>query len=324
MDTTIQKIELLYVSGSAPALSLSTDEGGTLLSGHSMKSETRAALLGTLTKLYDGSGVVRDRVGEGQSGFRFNVRFGVFLSAQPVVLADALNDSLLLDQGFLARFLYTAPTSLAGTRLLEKSTLESSADKDSRIIAYWNNLELMCRLDVNVDEYGGLVLPMVGMDEEAIGVWLDFYNETELQQRVGGEYAHLKAFASRAGELAVRVAAVYAAWNCAENEVEMKEACVTADDMRRAVALVKFSLDEWLRHSEGTVLNPTELDARDLLEMLHRREWATATRKLIGQSGPNALRNKPARRKAAIDELVNRGWLIDENGEFTVVQKPTE
>ena len=122
----------------------------------------------------------------------------------------------------------------------------------------------------------------------------------------------------------MRVAAVYAAWNCAENEVEMKEACVTADDMRRAVALVKFSLDEWLRHSEGTVLNPTELDARDLLEMLHRREWATATRKSIGQSGPNTLRSKPARRKAAIDELVNRGWLIDENGEFTVVQKPAE
>jgi hypothetical protein len=213
---------------------------------------------------------------------------------------------------------------MAGTRLLNISTLESSAYKDLRIITYWKNLELMCRLDVNVDDYGGLVLPMVGMDNEAIEVWLDFYNETELQQGVGGEYAHLKAFASRAGELAVRVAAVYAAWNCAENEVDMKDACVIADDMRRAVALVKFSLDEWLRHSEGTVLNPTELDARDLLEMLHRRGWATATRKSIGQCGPNTLRNKSPRRKAAIDELVNRRWLIDENGEFTVVQKPAE
>ena len=63
-DTTTQAIEHAFVNGSAPALSLSTDEGGSLLGGHSLKSETRAASLGGLTRLFDGAGVQRDRIGE--------------------------------------------------------------------------------------------------------------------------------------------------------------------------------------------------------------------------------------------------------------------
>ena len=89
-EGTIQKIESDFVNDSAPAMSLSTDEGGSLLGGHSLKSETRAASLGSLTRLFDGKGVQRDRVMEGQSGFRYGVRFGLFLSAQPVILESTL------------------------------------------------------------------------------------------------------------------------------------------------------------------------------------------------------------------------------------------
>jgi hypothetical protein len=62
-DATVQKIAQTFCDGSAPALSLSTDEGGALFSGHSLKSETRAASMGALTRLFDGRGAERDRIG---------------------------------------------------------------------------------------------------------------------------------------------------------------------------------------------------------------------------------------------------------------------
>jgi hypothetical protein len=320
-DSTTQKIEHEFVNNSAPALSLSTDEGGTLLGGHSLKSETRAASLGTLTRLFDGNGVQRDRIGEGQSGFRYGVRFGLYLSAQPIVLIDALSDELLRGQGFLPRFLYSAPASLAGTRLHDEISLTRKTADDPRIIDYWHSLKSMCSLDVNVDEHGGLILPTVETDPEADKIWLAFYNETERQQGVDGDFEMLKPFASRAGELAARVAAVYAAWRCNESGTEMSNARVTGDDMQLAVALVWFSLEEWRRHAESTALTPIERDARDLLDLIHRRGWRTTTRGKIGQHCQQALRNDTPRRKAALLELQRRRWLIEDDGKFDVIQK---
>ncbi len=319
VDTTTQKVEHEFVNGSAPALSLSTDEGGTLLGGHSLKSDTRAASLGALTRLFDGAGVQRDRISEGQSGFRYGVRFGLFLSAQPIVLVDALSDPLMRGQGFLPRFLYAAPASMAGTRFHDENTLSRRIADDLRLIAYWKTLERMCNITVSVDEHGGLCLPVADMDSNAVAVWLDFYNCTERQQGEGGDFEALKAFASRAGELAARVAAVYAAWRCCENGIAMN-AMVTGEDMQQAVALVGFSLAEWRRHGAGTALSPVERDARELLEWLHRKGWKTATRVKIGQHCPNALRKDTRRRNDAIEELQRRRWLIEAPGVLTVIQ----
>ena len=109
-----------------------------LLGGYSLKAETRAASLGMLTRLFDGGGVQRDRVGDGQSGFRYGVRFGLFLSAQPIVLRESLADPVLREQGFLPRFLYAAPQSLAGGRFLDASDLSRRASDDARIVDYWD------------------------------------------------------------------------------------------------------------------------------------------------------------------------------------------
>ncbi len=320
VDTTTQAIEHAFVNDSAPALSLSTDEGGSLLGGHSLKSETRAASLGGLTRLFDGAGVQRDRIGEGQSGFRYGVRFGLFLSAQPVVLADALSDPMLRGQGFLPRFIYSAPASLAGTRLHDVHTLSKLVAEDARIVGYWKTLEEMCKAKVDTDEHGALSLPTAGMNAEAVDEWLVFYNNTEEQQGQGGEFSHMPAFASRAGELAARVAAVYACWRCFESGIDLNAVSVTGSDMQQAVALVGHSLAEWARHGEGVALEPMERDARALLEWLHYKGFDTITRMQIGKLCYNYLRKDTKRRNEAIAELTRRGWLIDKSRGIVVVK----
>lgn len=320
-DSTTQKIEQVFINGSAPALSLSTDEGGTLLGGHSLKSETRAMSLSALTRLFDGSGVQRDRIGEGQSGFRFGIRFGLFLSAQPIVLREVLSDPLMRGQGFLPRFLYGAPKSLAGSRFLDLEDLLRQANDDLRITGYWYYLQKLDELPVITDDHGGLCLPMVGMDAEAVEEWLHLYNDTEIRQGKDGDLHELGAFASRAGELAARVATVYAVWRCCCDDGDMGATTVTGDDMQRAAALVGYSLAEWQRQGAGAILSSAARDARDLLEWLHRKGLESVTRSYIAQHCPGGLRKDKVRRDTAINELIRRRWLVNSDGKLAIIRK---
>jgi len=187
-------------------------------------------------------------------------------------------------------------------------------------VGYWGTLEAMCKAEVVIDEHGGLLLPTVGMNAEAVSEWLTFYNNTEKQQGQDREFSHMQAFGSRAGELAARVAAVYACWRCFESSADLNAVSVTGSDMRQAVALVGHSLAEWARHGEGVALEPVERDARALLEWLHRKGFDTITRMDIGKLCPNYLSKDTKRRNQAIDELTRRGWLIDKPSGIAVVK----
>ena len=321
-DGTIQKIESDFVNGSAPALSFSTDEGASLLGGHSLKSDTRAASLGGLTRLFDGEGVQRDRVLEGQSGFRYGVRFGLFLSAQPIVLQSTLSDPMLRGQGFLPRFLFSAPRSLAGTRFLDPSRLHSKASDRVEIRAYWDALRNMASAPVSVEE-GSLRLDVIAMAPAAQMEWLEFFNETERRQGQDGDLQHLGAFASRAGELAARLAAVFAAYRHYGERCDMQLE-VTQDDMQRACRLVNYSLSEWQAQAESASLSEVEKDAQHLLAFLHKKSLHEVTRLWLGRYAPSKLRQDARRRNAAIDELIERRWLVESGAGFTVVQKPSK
>ena len=320
-EGTIQKIESDFVNDSAPAMSLSTDEGGSLLGGHSLKSETRAASLGSLTRLFDGKGVQRDRVMEGQSGFRYGVRFGLFLSAQPVILESTLSDPVLRGQGFLPRFLFAAPRSLAGTRFLDAGSLQSKASDRQEIRNYWDALGEMAKAPIKTTEHGGLELAPAPLDHEAVSLWVDFFNDTERRQAPEGDLHHLGAFASRAGELAVRVAAVFAAYRHFGEHGGMGLK-VTAADMRQACKLVAYSLSEWQAQAESSTMSQCDKDALLLLEFMHGKGWQETTRQRIAQNAPKHLRKDKQRRNAAIDELIERRWLADTGAGLCIAEKP--
>ena len=320
-EGTIQKIESDFVNDSAPAMSLSTDEGGSLFGGHSLKSDTRTASLGSLTRLFDGKGVQRDRVMEGQSGFRYGVRFGLFLSAQPVILQSTLSDPVLRGQGFLPRFLFAAPRSLAGTRFLDAGSLQSKASDRQEIRNYWDALSEMTKAPVKQNEHGGLELQLAPLDPEAVSLWVDFFNDTERRQAPDCDLHHLGAFASRAGELAVRVATVFAAYRHfgEDGDIGLK---VTAHDMRQACKLVAYSLSEWQAQAESSSLSQCEKDALLLLEFMHGKGWQQVTKVELGRYCPSLLRKDTQRRNAAIAELLERRWLTDTGAGLAVTAKP--
>ncbi|WP_199102450.1 DUF3987 domain-containing protein [Aquitalea sp. ASV11] len=320
-DSTLEKIARDFVQGSRPALSWSSDEAAQFFDGHSMKAETRAGALGVLTRLFDGRGVERDRVGQGLgSGYRFDVRFGLFLSGQPSVIASSLNDPLLREQGLLPRFILSSPTSLAGERFLDEASLSKRADADARSGQYWRILTKLNNAPWPTNEYDGLVLPTATITPDAKARWLVFYNATEarLSPENGDLTGSLQAFGGRAGELALRVATVFAVWRYYENAADKLE--VLPDDIDRAAALVNYSLAEWLRLSTGHQLSATERDARDLLAFLQKKpeQWTCFTKQQLAQRGPGKMRSDSRRRTAALDELIRRKWLVFDGTHFTL------
>ena len=209
-----------------------------------MQAETRAATLGGLVKLYDDGTVERDRAGEG-SGIAYDRRFTMHLMAQAVTVRDALNDPVLQGQGFLPRFLLTSAPSLAGTRFINAESLQNSAYKNPAVQRYWHRIKEIAATPRHINEMGAVTPPVIGLTTDALNVWLDFYNHVEGEQSSAGEYAgHLKPFASRAGENARRVAAVFALFT-GEQEI-------TAQTMTAACQVVEHSIGEWARWVGGS------------------------------------------------------------------------
>ncbi len=310
-DTTFESLTGGFIRG-ASACAWDTDEGGQVLGGHSLKSDTRNATLGGLTKVFDNGKIERNRSkanAEG-SGVAYNRRLTVSLLAQEIVVREELTDPLLQGQGFLARFLFASAESLAGTRFLTSERMEENACDDPRLQSYWQRCRELLDRELpkgaevgEVGEVGELDPPVLPMDDEAKAVWRVLYNETEGEQAQGGDLFGLRPFASRAGQLAYRLAAVFACFEGLDT--------IDADTMNRACAFVRYSLSEWSRYVGRGAADPLASKAQALIDWLISKGIAAidkATLNRLGKEGPT--RGNAKQRDAVIKLLVNHRYLL--------------
>ena len=312
-DATWEPIVGDFVRGKAAA-SWDTTEGGQLLGGASLKADTRTAAIGGMCLAFDTGYFERTRArgnAEG-SGAAYNRRLSIHLLAQPVAVAEALADPLLRGQGFLPRFMFASPASIAGSRLLTAERLKHKSYDDPRLQRYWaRGMEVIASPEYVDPETNEVTPPVLELDSEATQVWMAFYNETEAQQGPLGLYAELRPFAGRAGEIARRVAAVLA---CFEG-IEL----IDAECMGRACDLVRYSLVEWLRYTDAAVANPLLHQAAALMEWLREpkraNDWQTFHRDRLGKSGPAAVRSAKVRDKV-LAALVKHRHLLSADGKL--------
>lgn len=310
-DATFEPLAGDFIRGK-PAASWDTDEGGQMLGGSSLKADTVAATLGGLTKGFDDGHFERTRSrgnAEG-SGVAYNRRLCIHLLAQPVAVAEALSNPLLVGQGFLARFLLAAPDSLAGTCFITAESLERSAYADPRLQAYWARCQEIAASPEHINAVTGEVLPPVLMlNAEAKQVWVDFRNEIESDLGSLGRFAGLKPFARRGAEQALRLSAVLGCFEGIER--------IDGDCMRRACALALYSLHEWLRYTDAGALDVDMKRAADLMSWLlepkRAANWQEFHINLLGKSGPPALRSATVRNKV-LAVLVAHNHLLTSDG----------
>ena len=304
-DITLESIAGLFIDGVLNNASIASDEAGQFFGGHSMKADTRNQALGGYAKLFDDGFVERTRSKSNLngSGRAYDVRLTFNLQGQHEVLAEALKDPVLRGQGFLPRFILTIPENLAGTRLQDAIYRNKNASTDHRLIAYWTRCEYLlddCPHVKSEDELhnGRYVLPM---NEEAKEVDAAFYNMFEELQGKGKRYEYLQAFASRASQLARRLATVFAYFEGLQ--------WIDAKTLKGACEVVKHSLNEWAMYADIEV--KTETEAERLIKWIAKKCNEQKTDRIAYSNVQTSCPRPMQKNKNLLEMVVEQ--LIDSN-----------
>ena len=305
-DITLESIAGLYVDGILNNASIASDEAGQFFGGYTMKGDTRTQAIGGYAKLFDDGFVERTRSKSNLngSGRAYDVRLTFNLQGQHEVLSDALKDPVLRGQGFLPRFILTIPENLAGTRLQDAIYRSKNANHDHRLIAYWTRCEYL--LDDCPRPQGGQELHngryVIPMNDEAKEIDASFYNMFEELQGKGKRYEYLQAFASRASQLARRLATVFAYFEGLQ--------WLDAKTLTGACEVVKHSLNEWAMYADIEV--KAESDAERLIKWLVRKcveqKTSSLSKTLAMKGAPSHLR-KAKEFDPCINELIEFNYV---------------
>lgn len=315
-DSTFEKIAGDFIRG-MPSGAWFTDEGGSILGGHSMKADTVTATLGGLVKLFDNGQAERDRIGsDAVVGIAYDRRFSVHMMAQEPTVREALNSPLLQGQGFLPRFLMSAAPSIAGTRFISVDSLKTNAYQSAAVQRFWERCKEIALLESFAGIDGAVTPPVIELTPEALDVWIAFYNRIEDEMSSLGEYGGpLKPFASRSGELARRLAAGFALFE--------GEAVISAKTMTAACEVAGHSLSEWARYLGGNAAESN--DNRKALELFG---WVKAKglqafhRDQLGREGP--VRRNAKLRNKLLAVLCEAHWLRTTDGKTFEVNPRAE
>ncbi len=290
-----------------PTLGLFSDEGGQFLAGHAMGRENRTKTLAAFNDLWQGNPIQRTRAGEG-SLVLYGRRLSIHLMAQPPVVREFMADPLTAETGFLPRFLICEPPSTIGTRLNANTRTDKKA-----LGAFSDQLKVILETALPMDEKTRALKPrLLALAPQAREVLVQFSDKVEVAMQIGGIYAPVTGYASKAAEQAARIAAVLTLWA----DLEAKE--VSAATMSHAVDLAEFYLGEALRLHGASNLS-AETDKAEKLRVWLLETWPdqiVLPSDILQRAPITALRERPTALKA-IGTLVEAGWLVrlDDNTE---------
>lgn len=250
-EPTLEGLEQLLDKGQ-PSVGIFSDEGGRLVGGHAMNADNALKTACGLSNLWDGKPLTRVRKSEGNKIY-YGRRLAMHLMMQPVVLIELMKNQMLMGQGVLARCLFAAPTSVAGTR----KYVEANLDEDPDVKTYHDLIRKI--VDRNYRKQGkddkerltvfnpGDALDPVHMTltMEAKQLWIRFQDETDVKMGIDQLYHPIKPFASKAAEQVLRIATIFAFSE--QLEIFSAGAKIELDHITRAILLVEYYLHEILR-----------------------------------------------------------------------------
>ena len=294
-EPTLEGLQKLYQNG-RPSLGLFNDDAGDFLGGHAMNRDNRTKSAAGFSRIWDCGEFSRVRSGDGAAKF-YGRRLALHLMIQPVIAERVLSDDVFARQGFLARSLLSWPTSTIGSRRY----VEDDLSADPAMLAYWERMRFLLRMSprLRAGTRNELEPRALTLTPDAKKHWTSVIDAIE--RDMAGDYADVKAWASKAGAQVLRIAGVL---TLVDND-EAETIAVAVID--RAARLVEYHLAEAAR-IVGTARVPVRLrNAELLLEWCQRtdREFlysADAMRK-----GPAAIRDADTFREAA-ETLEGHGW----------------
>ncbi|MGX1202262.1 YfjI family protein [Marinobacter sp. MBR-105] len=290
-----------------PTAGIFTDEGIGFFGGHGMTDESRGRMLAIMSALWGGDPVTRTRANALESGQLRNRRLSAHLMLQPVVAAKVLSDPLLDGQGFLARFLICHEQSIAGSRFVD----EHSLSRDIRCIPeyqrYSKRLLELLNTPISICPHTGGVLPEVReISGPALQEWVRHYNRIEAEIGPGGTFSGIARVASKAPEMAARIAATLSLF---DGEPE-----INSDHVMRAFTLIDYYLWSAASREESVFFGRRAAMAGELLDWIKGKQG--------GQIASDDFKRVPRRlcHRKADDLRRTLAYLVDE-GYLKVVRR---
>ena len=259
-----------------------SSEGASFFSGRSSND------LPMWNKLWDGTGLGTERVTRG-SFFNNDARCGLILAVQDGPFQEFCESrgAQAMDIGFLARILLSRPTLYSGTRFLHDGQTTSSW---FALQEYQSRVKELMLSQVGSYKKGNCGRTLLNFSHEARQIWINAFNQVEALMQPGGELSAIPGYASKVGENAARIAAIF---HCFEG----KEGEIAPDEISNALAICKWHADEFLSCFGPPDHIPLERRDADMLERwLADNVWSAGRTQIrkneIRQLGPNQIRNK--------------------------------
>jgi hypothetical protein len=302
-EPTFEGLYKLLAEGQ-PSLGIFSDEGGAFIGSHGMNEEAIKRTSTGLSNLWNGTDVSRTRGGDGASSLSGR-RLSIHLMCQPGIAAEMLSNAELLDQGFLSRFLVTAPEASAGSR----PHRDADPTSEPTIKRYEDLLLKILRrpMPLAAGRLNELEPPSIRLSLKARELWIDFYNWVDRESKPGGELTPILSLANKIPEHAGRLAAVLAL----VADIEARE--ISEKQMADGITLAGHYLAEAQRLFEVGRINCDLFLAQKLLDWLLAREGDLVSLPDIYQCGPASIRDKTVAGKL-VAILMDHGWLVRVEG----------
>ncbi len=281
-----------------PSGGVISSEGGAVFGGHGMGKESQMRNLAVLNELWDGKPIRIDR--RTSASYTVNgARLTVAVQVQPATLGAFMEGSgpLARGSGFIARFLTCFPESTQGTRAYKKSP-----PNWPQLDRFRNRIADLFSTNPVIED-GALKPAMLYLTDKAMSVWIDFYNEIEIQLGISGVLRDVRDVASKTADNAVRIAALF-------HVLAGEAGSISEIHMRNGARVAKWHLNESQRVFVGGIASAGYSDAQKLEDWLvaycEDNGVVEVPVKIISQYGPSALRKKPAH-TPVLDELERLG-----------------
>lgn len=280
------------LEGEGKSILITADEGERLLKSPLFEKNN------LLSKGWDGGPLFADRA-NGQAWSANDIRMSTSMMVQPAVLEAYLKSvgKTSRGSGLLARFLFAFPISTQGQRIAYNVTAEHPMPDLLRFH------ERMISLldDRNNPAENGEILEF---SPDAKAAWQFLVNHIEADLRPGGYFSDIKDFASKAGEMAARLAGVFHVFT-------EKTGLISEETFLCAQDFILFHLIEFKSiFTQRLMMPPGEYEADQLWNYIGR---LSRPENVNGIPRTDLLHCGPLRNakqfNAALSVLQWRGWI---------------
>ncbi len=301
-DPTAASLEKYLPKSRGGFMGLFLDEVAIFAGGYSMQRSTFLGMIGLLSKLYDGDPLTNMRATNSAPVSTALKRFSVLLVGQMGPFTSLLTNQILRQQGFLSRFLVTAPAP----EERGKASVEERQAALLTLRSYEAFVEMALNAPPPVVPGSGNDLdpPVLILTPEAEDIIEAFSDEIRALRRTVGDDSVVHELVNKAAELSGRVAGLFSLL------ADMDASTVGEDAARRAVTLVRYYMGESIR-----IAIPAE-NSKHVLVAESIAEWMA--KKGLTEVPRTKLQNASIGRKLTVGEfdpalklLIDSGWIVE-------------